>query len=224
MTLTIIDCEQGSEEWHTARRGIVTASTVGRLITPTLKVANNDTSRDLTRLLVAERISGWTDPTYQSDDMFRGVISEPIARDHYSGAYQQAIECGFMLREENGWKLGYSPDGLVGDEGLIEIKAPRTKEHLRTILADEVPAQYMPQLQAGLLVSGREWIDYVSFCGGLPLYVKRVTPDPAWHAAIIHAVTEFEETATVMTAVYKHATAGLPATERLDYATEEIAI
>jgi hypothetical protein len=67
-----------------------------------------------------------------------------------------------MRRDEDGWTLGYSPDGLVGDDGLIEIKAPRAKTHLRTILADEVPAHYMAQCQAGLLVTGRKWIDFVS--------------------------------------------------------------
>ena len=106
------------------------------------------------------------------------------------------------------------PDGLVGDNGLIEIKSPRAKEHIRTTLADEVPDRYMPQLQAGLLVSGREWIDYVSFYGGLPLYVKRVTPDPAWQEAIVDAVAAFEQVAVEMIHNYEAATAGMPATER----------
>lgn len=216
MSLRVLpDLIQGSAEWHDQRRGMVTASVVGKLITPaTLSIANNDESRGLTALLVAERITGHTDPTYVNDDMWRGVESEPIARDIYSGHYQQAVECGFMVRQEDGWQLGYSPDGLVADEGLVEIKSPRAKTHLSTILADEVPARYMPQLQAGLLVSGRKWIDFVSYCGGLPLWVKRVTPDREWFAAIVNAVMTFEMAAEEMAAAYKEATKGLPATER----------
>lgn len=215
------ELEQRSDEWYEQRRGIVTASAVGKLLTPTLRVADNDESRGLTALLVAERITGQTDQTFVSFDMYRGIEAEPYARDVYSGHYQQAVECGFMRYDGDGWTLGYSPDGLVGDDGLIEIKAPRAKTHIKTILADEVPAYYLAQLQAGLLVSGRQWIDYVSFCGGLPLYVKRVEPDRAWQVAIAEVCRAFEERAEQMVAAYETATAGLPKTERIDL---EIAI
>lgn len=206
---------QGSPDWHALRRGIVTASAVGKLLTPTLKVAANDVSRGVTTTLVAERITGWTEDTAVTADMWRGIDSEPIARDVYSEQYQTARETGFMRRDEDGWTLGYSPDGLVGDDGLIEIKAPRAKTHLRTVIEDEVPSHYMPQLQAGLLVSGRAWIDFVSYVGGMPLYVKRVLPDPEWRGAIILAAIQFETTAAEMAAAYTQATEGLPATERV---------
>jgi putative phage-type endonuclease len=223
MTLTILDdLEQGTDEWHDARRGIVTASVVGKLLTPTLKVASNDTSRGLTEALIAERITGWTEDTPMTSDMFRGVFAEPHARDLYSRHYAPATELGFMLREEDGWRLGYSPDGLVGDDGLIEVKAPRAKTHLRTILADEVPAFYMPQLQAGLLVSGRTWIDFVSYVGGMPLYVKRVYRDPDWFDAIEAACIAFEATAAKTVADYERRVAGLPTTERINFDLEVI--
>ena len=83
-----------------------------------------------------------------------------------------------------------------------------------TFLDDEVPAENMAQIQAGLLVSGREWLDYVAFCGGMPLYVKRVTPDPRWFAAILAALDAFEATAADMTDKYRTRTEGLPLTER----------
>jgi hypothetical protein len=218
MTLhTFPDIEQGTPAWHDVRRGVVTASVVGKLLTPTLRVADNDVSRGLTATLAAERITGWTEETPMTSDMWRGVDSEPYARDIYSGHYHQAEETGFMLRTEDGWQLGYSPDGLVGVDGLIEIKAPRAKTHLRTILADKVPAHYMPQLQAGLLVTGREWIDFVSYVGGMPLFVKRVTPDPAWFDAITAACIAFETNAAQIVGDYTTATKGLPATERLDF-------
>lgn len=217
MTLHIFnDVEQRSEEWYAARCGIITASAVGKLITPTLKVASNDTSRGIITALVAERITKTVEPTFTSDDMWRGILHEPYARDIYSGHHQQAVECGFMRLDNDTWTLGYSPDGLVADDGLVEIKCPRAKGHVSTILADKVPPFYMAQLQAGLLVSGRKWIDYVSFCAGLPLFVKRVLPDPAWHEVIEAACIQFETTANEMTAAYQQASQDLPATERIE--------
>ncbi|MBD3778489.1 MAG: YqaJ viral recombinase family protein [Micrococcales bacterium] len=215
------DLVQGSDEWLAARRGIVTASVVGQLITPsTIKPANNDKSRALTTLLVAERITGWTDPVYVSDDMMRGTLDEPIARAIYAEHYAPVDQVGFMVREEDGWRLGYSPDGLVGDDGLIEIKSRRAKTQLTTILRDEVPAENMAQIQAGLLVSGRKWCDYVSFCGGMPLYVRRVHRDQRWFDAIEDAVTAFETTAAEMVDRYTTAITGRPATERINHFQE----
>lgn len=215
------DIEQGSDEWHDARRGIVTASTVGQLITPrTVKPASNDTSRALTMLLVAERITGFTDPTYTSDDMMRGHMDEPIARGLYSEHVAPVREVGFMTLEEPGFKLGYSPDGVVDEVGLIEVKSRRSKKHLATILADEVPLENMAQVQGGLLVTGREWLDYISYSGGMPMWIKRVYPDERWFAAIREAVKTFEATAAEMTDTYLKRVEGLPATERIDYFQE----
>jgi hypothetical protein len=217
MTLTIhAELEQGTDEWADQRRGIVTASVVGQLITAkTLKPAENDISRGLTAVLVAERITGFTDPTYMNADMWRGVEDEPRARDLYSAHHAPATEVGFMVRDDWGFQIGFSPDGLVGDDGLIEVKSRRQKKHLQTILSCQVPAENMAQLQCGLLVSGREWIDYVSYCGGMPMWVQRVLPDPKWHEAIVAAVEQFELNAAAMVADYRAMTEGLPATERV---------
>ena len=213
------DVIQGSDEWHDQRRGLLTASVVGQLITPkALKIAANDKSRSIVAQLVAERITGYTDPTYIGDDMLRGVEDELRARDLYAEVYERPVrEVGFVLRKEDTWQLGYSPDGFVGDDGLIEVKSRRAKLHLATILADEVPAEYMAQCQAGLLVSGREWLDFISFSGGMPMWHKRLYPDTAWHEAITVAAEQFEATAAEMTADYLAKTEGLPATERTTY-------
>lgn len=209
------DVLQGTDEWLDHRRGIVTASVVGDLITTkTMKPASNDTSRGLTALLAAERITGWTDPTFMSDDMFRGIEDEPRARDVYSKHYAPVQETGFMVREHRGIQLGYSPDGLVGADGLIEIKSRRPKIHLAHILSGEVPAENMAQCQAGLLVSGRSWLDYISYAGGMPLWRVRVHPDPRWFEAILAAVRTFETNAAEMIRHYSEAVEGLPATER----------
>jgi hypothetical protein len=217
------DLLQGSDEWHDQRRGIVTASVVGKLVTPkTIKPAANPESRTLTALLVAERITGWTDPTYMNDDMLRGVEDEPRAVEKYSEHYAPVTTTGFMVEDKWGFRIGYSPDGLVGDDGLIETKSRRPKKHVQTILSGEVPEENMAQLQCGLLVSGRKWIDYISYCGGMPFYVKRVTPDERWQEAILTAVTAFEETAEHMVNKYQGAVIGLPTTERAVY--EEMVI
>lgn len=224
MTLHVYeDLEQGTPEWLAARAGIVTASVVGQLITPkTVKPAANDTSRALVATLVAERITGHVEPIFPNRDMERGTLDEPYARDLYAEHHAPVNEIGFMVRDYAGFKLGYSPDGLVGKDGLIEIKSRQQKKHLTTILSDEVPLENMAQCQAGLLVSGREWLDYVSYCGGMPLYVKRVLPDQKWREAILEALSLFEEAAKPMIKAYEDATANLPTTERIDHFPEMV--
>jgi hypothetical protein len=218
---TYTDMIQGSDEWLEARRGIVTASVVGQLVTPkTIVPAGNDYSRALTMQLVAERITGWSETPYVNHDMLRGTYDEPVAASIYAEHYAPVTEVGFMVRDDWGYRIGYSPDRLVGDDGLIEVKSRRPKHHLATIIADEVPAENMPQIQCGLLVSGREWCDYISFCGGMPMWRKRVEPDQRWFNAIVTAVEFFEQTAAEMAATYQAAVAGLPLTERGTYDME----
>lgn len=218
-TYSAEDYPQRSEQWLELRLGMVTASVVGTLVTPAnLHVASNDDSRRLTDLLAAERITGFNDdPAYQNLDMWRGVVEEPRARDTY--AEQRGVtveEVGFMVRSGEGWTLGYSPDGLVGQDGLIEVKAPRAKTHMRTFLDDKVPSGYMAQCQAALLVSGRQWCDFLSWSGGLPMYRKRVEPDERWQEAIVEACQLAEERIDLTIREFKLLTEGLPATERLE--------
>ena len=111
--------------------------------------------------------------------MLRGEWDEVEARIKYREHFGPVTECGFITNDDNGFVIGYSPDGLVGDDGLIECKSRRQRFQVKTISADQVPAEYMLQLQTGLLVTGRQWIDFVSYCGGMPMYVKRVFPDAA---------------------------------------------
>lgn len=218
MTLhTYPDVVQGTPQWDDLRRGMVTASVVGQLVTAkTLKVAANPESRNLASLLVAERVTGFTDPTYVSDDMERGWEDEPRAIEAYSEWRETEVtEMGFMVRDEEWGRLGFSPDGLVGELGFVEIKSRRPKKQLTTVLAGEVPVENIAQIQAGLLVSGRDWCDFISYCGGMPLYTKRVYADARWHTAITEAVRTFEAAATEMTSKYLDAVVGLPMTERV---------
>jgi hypothetical protein len=206
---------QGSDEWLEARRGMVTASVVGQLLTATtLKPAANVESRGLAALLVAERITGHVDPTFVGDDMVRGWHDEPHALEAYGKHHAPATTIGFLVRDDWGFEIGCSPDGIVGRDGLIEFKSRRAKKHLQTILAGQVPGENMAQIQCGLLVSGRAWCDYVSYCGGMPLWVHRVEPDPRWQTAIVAAVAAFEDAAAEMMVAYHLAVVGLPQTER----------
>lgn len=235
MTLHIYrDFIQGSAEWHQARRGLLTASVIGTLITPSTKaVANNDKARGLVAAIVAERITEWEDPEWGNADMDRGHQVEPIARDWYTAHTGRAVEqVGFMVLEKPmpwdsddlvrsvdeevpTWRLGFSPDGLVGDDGLIEVKAPRAKKHVLTHVSQDVPAEHMAQCQTGMFVSGRSWCDFISYVGGEAPFLKRVEADPDWFTAIEKAAKHFEVKAAEMADAYKKVTADLPRTDRL---------
>lgn len=222
-TLRIIDVDQRTPAWYEARCGLVTASAIGKLITPkTIKPASNDESRGLIALLASERVTGHVEETATSFDMYRGIEAEPYARDLYSQHHAPVTECGFAVRDFGAFSIGYSPDGLVDHDGLIEIKAPRQKGHLNTIVSGEVPLHYMPQLQTGLIVLDRDWIDYVSYAGGMPLFVKRVHPDPRWEAAILQAAELAENAIAETVAAYEQAVEGLPLAELIDFNTVEL--
>lgn len=225
-TLTVYEqLEQRSPEWYEARRGLVTASTVGRLLTSTLRIAQNDISRGLLHTLAAERITGHVEETPMTWQMWRGVEDEPRARDLYAAQCAPVEEVGFMVREITpGIRLGYSPDGLVGDDGLIEVKSRSPRHHLATILSGGVPAEHMAQVQAGLLVSGRAWCDYISWCGGMRMWTCRVTPDPRWQEVLHRVVEAAEHGITDAVEAYESATEGMPDTERAVDLAEEIVI
>lgn len=216
------DIQQGTDEWLELRRGIVTASTVGQLLTATGRPANNDTSRRLTLALVAERITGEIEPVWINDDMQRGHDVEPIARDLYARSLtdEPVTTTGFMVRDDWGFKIGASPDALVGERGGLEVKAPRAKGHIATILANDMPTYHMAQVQTCLLVTGRDWWDFMSYRGGLPPYVKRIHADAKWAEAIVDAVSAFEQRAEEMVHNFDTATKGMPTTEPLTYGVE----
>ena len=200
------DLEQGTDEWLQARAGIVTASTMRNLVTSAGKVADNDTSRGFIRTLATERIIGVPEYTYPTRPMQRGNLLEPFCRDLYHEKVAPVDEVGFIRLDTDDYALGFSPDGMVEHDGLLEIKSPGPKEHLRTILADAVPAVYIWQLQVGLFVTGRSWIDFVSYCPGMDLYVKRVYPDKAMHDTINTASARSEE--AIREILYEYMTGG----------------
>lgn len=190
------ELEQGSDEWLQARCGLLTASEVKLILTPMKKPSANDKDRAHLYKLLAQRITGYVPPHYISDDMLRGKEDEIEARIVYAEKYAPVEETGFITNNKWGFIIGYSPDGLVGDDGLIECKSRRQEFQVQTVLdhipEDTIPAEYEAQIQTGLMVSERKWCDFISYSGGLPMATIRVYPDPKFQAAIIDAATAFE--------------------------------
>lgn len=217
------DAEQGSDEWHDLRCGKLTASHVKDIVTPTLKLSANDKTRALVNKIAVQRISGIPEDTFTSDKMLRGHIDEEIAREIYAKKYAPVATVGFITNDAFP-HFGYSPDGLVGRDGLIEIKSRDPHLHLASITARErgegIPSEYMAQVQSGLMISGRKWCDFISFSHGLPMMVHRVEPDQEYISAIAKAVKEFEANVLEIIEIFRTATADGSAytpTERIDY-------
>ena len=188
---------QGSEAWHSIRCGLPTASEMKLLVTPTLKVAANEKERAHMWELLAQRLTKHVEPRYISDDMLRGQDDEIEAVALYAKTYEPVERVGFVTNDRWGFTIGYSPDALVGNDGLVECKSRGQKYQIQTIVdyvsADKIDPDFMIQVQTGLMVSERKWCDLISFCGGLPMATVRVYPDEKIQAAILEAVTAFEE-------------------------------
>jgi len=211
------ELEQGSEEWLAARCGLLTASEMKLLVTPTLKVAANDKVRMHLYELCAQRSTRYVEPAYISEDMMRGNFDEVEARIIYNDKISPVTDMGFITNDKWGFTIGYSPDGLVGEDGLIEIKSRKQKFQLQTIANDEIDSDYMIQLQTGLLVSERKWIDFIQYSNGMPLFVKRVLPDEVIQKAIVEAGKKFEEEAKVLIEKYSANAVKFLPTERKIY-------
>lgn len=216
MTLKIYeDLIQGSDEWHKARTGLITASEMKLILTPnTLKPSENDKVRTHAYELAAQRVTGYTDPSYIGDDILRGWDDEGKAKAKYSEYYNDIKDVGFMTEDKWGFTIGYSPDGLVGDDGLVECKSRRQKYQLETILTNAIPEEYVLQCQTALLVSGRKCLDFISYCGGMPMFVIRTTPDEVIQTAILKAAKDFNDTVNGLVDKYKESIIGMIETER----------
>lgn len=219
------ELEQGSDAWLMARLGLLTASEMKLIVTEKqLKLASNDKSRAHVNEIAAQRITQHVEPSYISDDMMRGSVDEIEARELYQVYYNDVKECGFITNDEFGFTLGFSPDGLIDDDGIIEIKSRRAKHQIETIVKNEVPSEYMLQIQTGLLVSGRSWCDFISYSGGLPMFIKRVKADKKMQDKIIACATDFENKVTEVVLQFQKNVAenGYQQTERKTY--EEVNI
>ena len=159
--------DQSSEEWFAARLGKVTASRLSDVLA-TIKTGEAAARANYRIELVAERLTGKSTPGFTSAAMQWGVECEPMARSAYETETGLIVtEVGFVDHPTIAM-AGASPDGLVGDDGLIEIKCPETKTHIETLTSKKAPSKYIPQMQWQMACTGRQWVDFVSFDPRLP--------------------------------------------------------
>lgn len=192
--------DQGSDEWFAIRIGKVTASRVADILAKTK--SGYSTSRDnYMAQLVCERLTNQKAESFTNAAMQHGTETEPLARAAYEALKDVLVdEVGFVPHPSIKM-AGASPDGLVGDDGLLEIKCPNTATHIDTLLNQSVPTKYFTQMQFQMACTGREWCDFVSFDNRLPeelqLFVKRVPRDDVYikimEAEIVQFITELDE-------------------------------
>ena len=186
--------EQRTDAWFEARIGKVTASRVADVIAKTK--SGYAASRDnYMAQLVCERLTGQREEFFTSAAMQHGTDTEPLGRLAYEVAQNVLVdEVGFVPHPTIEM-AGASPDGLVGDDGLLEIKCPNTATHIDTLLTQTVPGKYNTQMQFQMACTGRNWCDFVSFDNRLPeelqLFVKRVPRDEVFVRLIEAEIVQF---------------------------------
>lgn len=168
---------QQTDAWREERLGHCTASRMGDVLAA-IKSGEAAARRNYRMQLVVERLTGVPHDSFQSPAMLAGIENEPLARMAYEVHSQEFVEqVGFVKHPSIKW-FGASPDGFVGDDGLLEIKCPLTATHIDYLLAGGVPSDYRPQLLAQLACTGRKWVDFVSYDPKLPdnmrLFVVRL--------------------------------------------------
>ena len=192
--------DQRSEEWFAIRIGKVTASRVADVLAKTK--SGYSASRDnYMAQLICERLTNQKGESFTNAAMQHGTETEPLARAAYEALKDVLVdEVGFVPHPTIAM-AGASPDGLVGDDGLLEIKCPNTATHIDTLLSESVPTKYFTQMQFQMACTGREWCDFVSFDNRLPeelqLFVQRVPRDDAYikqmEAEIVQFIAELDD-------------------------------
>lgn len=186
--------EQRTQEWFSARLAKVTASRVADVVAKT-KTGYSASRANYMAELICERLTGMQGASYSNAAMAWGIETEPMARAAYEGAMGSlVIETGFVPHAAIEMS-GASPDGLVGDDGLVEIKCPMTATHIETLLGQSVPAKYVTQMQWQMACTGRKWCDFVSFDPRMPenmqIFVKRIGRDEVLIASLETEVIQF---------------------------------
>ena len=187
--MIVHDCEQGSPEWLAARLGIPTASEFDKIISPTGKPSTQCdayANRLLAEIMVGKPVESF-EPTGWMD---RGNVLEPEAVSFYElQTDREAVAVGFITDDLR--TMGASPDRLIGDDGLLEIKCPAPHTHVQYLLDGAIDRKYYPQVQGQLLVTGRAWADLVSYHPELPPVVIRIERDPPFLATLADLLAKF---------------------------------
>lgn len=188
MSMEIITCEQGTEDWFRARLGIPTASEFSTVMAKGKGSADSKTRKTYMLKLIGERMTGEPTESYTNVHMERGKVMEEVARNFY--AFQTDNEPELVGFIRNGEK-GCSPDSLIGPNGLLEIKTKLPHLQLAVLLAGELPSEHKAQVQGQIWIAEREWCDFVSYWPGLPLFVTRVHRDDGYIKELSAEVDKF---------------------------------
>ena len=182
--------DQYSEEWWEARRGLPTASQFSRIVK-----GNGEPSTQRKAYLyecAAVRITGIYKESFTSAAMQEGHDREALSRMIYAMEKECSVdEVGFCISDCGRW--GASPDGFIGDDGLLELKNPAAHTHVEYLIKGKLPSAYVQQVQGELLVTERAWADFCSYSPKLPVFILRVDPDVAFMKKLESALIEFSE-------------------------------
>lgn len=173
------------DEWKTARLGCVTASRISDIVAKTKTDMPAASRKNYLAELLLERLTGEPqDNTYQSDDMLRGIQLEPEALQLYEWAQDIPVVPGTFVPHPTIPMAGATPDGIVGDHGLVEVKCPKSATHLATLEGQGIKKEYIDQMQWQIACTGACWCDFVSydprFPGDMQLYRERIERDNAY--------------------------------------------
>jgi len=194
--------EQGTEAWFQCRLGKVTASEVVDVMSKGKGSAESAGVRNYRAQLACERLTGEREKTYTNGAMQRGTDLEPMARECYEFLKGVTVEQVAFVDHPTVELSGASPDGLVGLDGLVEIKCPNSATHIDYLLAGEPPTTYIKQMVWQMACTGRQWCDFVSYDPRLPeelqLFVVRLHRDDAAIAEMEAAVIAFNHSVDKM--------------------------
>ncbi len=187
----ILDCEQGSDIWHAARIGVVSASKFSEILTPLGKPTTGAKRTTYMNTLIAETIMGAKADSYCSDAMKRGIELEPEARDMYAMIQDcEPVEIGMAYLDDRKL-ISCSPDALVDENGLWENKAPSPHNHIKYLLDNKIPTQYITQVQGQMYVLEKEWCDFMSYCPDIKPLIVRVYRDDVYIKTLSSALESF---------------------------------
>lgn len=188
--ITVHNCEQGTPEWFACRAGIPTASEFATVMARGKGGGESVTRRKYMLTLLGERLTGEVVEGYSNSHMERGKVMEQEARDWY--AFHTGVEpipVGFVRNDEIG--AGASPDSFIGDDGLLEIKTAIPHIQLERVISGGLPAEHKAQVQGQLLVTGRQWVHFVSYWPKLPKHLLPVERDEPYIATLRQAIADF---------------------------------
>jgi putative phage-type endonuclease len=187
--------QQNTEEWHQARLGKVTASRIAEVMAQGRGSAPSATRANYRAQLVVERLTDRPTDTFTNAAMQHGTETEPQARATYTLTTGRNVEEAGFVDHPTIVMAGASPDGLVGDDGLVEIKCPNSATHIATLLGAEIDGKYVKQMQWQMACTGRAWCDFVSFDPRLPdemqIHIRRVERDEGMIADLMREVRVF---------------------------------